>query len=201
MIEVEQKFLVSPVQLDLILAQSEFVKESVFIDIYYDTPDWSLTKSDVWLRQRGGTWELKVPLDGVSKDKATNHYEEIQPEQAIRDFLQLTKQGDLWADLLNYNYRPFCQLETTRRKYQQAEFIIDVDVVRASNFHYALMEVELLVDDVKELAIAKDKILTWAKDHNLELKPIYGKVIAYLQQEKPEHFQALVDSGTIRLNN
>lgn len=200
MIEIEQKFLVTKNQLDQLLGQIEFIQEKVFTDIYYDTPDYSLTKDDIWLRQRDGVWELKVPLDGLEKDYITDHYEEIDDERKIGEFLQIDSINNLSQDLAVYNYRPFCELTTTRRKYKQGDFNIDVDVVKGDNFNYAILELELLIEVLADAQIAKTKILTWAKAQGLAVKSVYGKVIAYLQQERLQHFQALVDSGTIKIH-
>ncbi len=199
MIEIEQKFLVDQDQLENLLKTASFIKELSFVDVYYDTPDYALSKDDIWLRQRDSTWELKVPLDGRKKDYLTDQYEEIIVDEQIRQFLQIDSKQDLAQALLLYNYRPFCELKTVRRKYQQGEFNIDVDVVSGENFNYALIEVELLVDSFADAEIAKTKILIWAKEHNLEVKSVFGKVILYLQQQRPQHFQALVDSGTIKI--
>lgn len=200
MIEVEQKFLVDRDQLENLLKTVRFIKEFSFVDTYYDTPDYALSKDDIWLRQRDRAWELKVPLDGQKKDYLTNQYEEIVADEQIRQFLQIDSKQDLAQALLLYNYRPFCELKTVRRKYQQGEFNIDVDVVSGENFNYALIEVELLVDSSADVEIAKTKILTWAKEHGLAVKSVFGKVILYLQQQRPQHFQALVNSGTIKIN-
>jgi adenylate cyclase class IV len=65
-IEVERKFnLPSGKDLsDRVTALGGEVKGKVqFTDSYWDTAGCTLTRRDVWLRQRDGAWELKLPVE------------------------------------------------------------------------------------------------------------------------------------------
>ena len=50
MIEVEKKFIVSQDELARLTAGAHLLGEEKHTDVYYDTPDHSLTKRSVWLR-------------------------------------------------------------------------------------------------------------------------------------------------------
>ena len=88
---------------------------------------------------------------------------------------------------------------TTRTKYRKDGFNIDLDDVNFdSDFDYQLAEIELLISDDENELEATQKILEFAKKHGLTDEPIRGKVIEYLMQKRPKHYQDLVNSGTIQ---
>ena len=61
MIEVEKKFILTTEQEKSLIEGADFLGEKKFTDIYYDDEDFSLTKKDLWLRNREGRFELKIP--------------------------------------------------------------------------------------------------------------------------------------------
>uniref|UniRef100_A0A4W6C377 Thiamine triphosphatase n=1 Tax=Lates calcarifer TaxID=8187 RepID=A0A4W6C377_LATCA len=63
-VEVERKFLCSEDTvrtLEEIGGMSVCVGQRQIQDRYFDTPRFDLTLRDMWLRNRGGCWELKCP--------------------------------------------------------------------------------------------------------------------------------------------
>ena len=64
MIEIEKKFILTPEQEQALIKGADFIEEKEFTDIYYDDKILSLTTKDIWLRERAGKFELKVPLAG-----------------------------------------------------------------------------------------------------------------------------------------
>jgi len=86
MIEVEKKFRLTDTQRESLIKDAEFVSEKTFTDTYYDTADYQLTTKDVWLRQRGENFELKVAVH-FGYDRPADQYDEITDVQAIREIL------------------------------------------------------------------------------------------------------------------
>jgi hypothetical protein len=60
--EIERKFLVNQKILDYCQAHSLSQKQLKFADTYYDDKLYSLTRKDMWLRERNNNWELKTPI-------------------------------------------------------------------------------------------------------------------------------------------
>eukprot|EP01044_Picomonas_judraskeda_P016451 COSAG03_NODE_2927_length_2350_cov_90.655709_2_plen_347_part_00 len=90
-IEVERKFLL-PVDADslealrrrIVAKGGALIKRISFEDSYFDSPSYSLTLGDHWLRQRDGAWELKVPGRHVG---GTAVYTELETELEIASAL------------------------------------------------------------------------------------------------------------------
>jgi predicted adenylyl cyclase CyaB len=198
MIEVEKKFILNDDDIDRLTTGAEFLKEKTFTDIYYDTTTYALTTKDVWLRSRDGRFELKIPLHHKDLDRLADQYEELEEKGKIRAVLGLPKKGTFSENLSEGGYSPFCELTTTRRKFKKDEFNIDLDTVHSADFSYNIGEVELMVDDVTEMSGAIDKIMAFAKEKNLTIAPVRGKVLEYLKLKNPKHYQALVKAGVIK---
>jgi hypothetical protein len=58
-IEVEQKFEIDDDLVERVAQSLVFVGSKRLEDSYFDTPTFSLTTSDYWLRLRDNSWELK----------------------------------------------------------------------------------------------------------------------------------------------
>ena len=79
-IEVERKFEVPEDFRERLPAAgfevvTGFAVESL-VDVYYDTRDFSLIKSDHWLRQRNGDWEMKYPVGQMHDGGGVTLYHE-----------------------------------------------------------------------------------------------------------------------------
>jgi adenylate cyclase class IV len=197
MIEVEKKFILNEQDKKRLIQDAQFLNELIFSDIYYDTEDFSLTSRDRWLRSRDGRFELKLPLhDGA--DRLADQYDELEDEQKIRAALNLPVLGKFVDNLSQAGYSPFCVCKTTRRKYKKDPFIIDLDAVDFRDFTYHIGEIELMVNDASEIEGAIGKIIAFAKEQNLAIVPVRGKVIEYLKRVKPDHYQALVLAGVAK---
>jgi adenylate cyclase class IV len=65
-LEIEAKFFFTQADEERIAKHSEvkLVKTKKFTDIYFDSPSrgFPLTTRDIWLRQRSGNWEVKIPI-------------------------------------------------------------------------------------------------------------------------------------------
>lgn len=197
MIEVEKKFILNEQDKERLTKDAQFLNERVFTDIYYDTEIFSLTSKDKWLRSREGRFELKLPLHGGT-DRLADRYDELEDEQKIREALNLPSNGNLADNLVKNGYSPFCTCKTTRRKYKKEPFIIDLDIVDFQNFTYNIGEIELMVNDKSEIEGAIEKIMNFAKEQNLTIAPVRGKVIEYLKRVKPNHYQALVQAKVVK---
>jgi len=197
MIEVERKFAPTDEQLQKISDAATFIQEKIFTDIYYDTPSYSLTENDTWLRQRQGAWELKVASE--KNVGATDIYHEIVEIEKISQFLQEKLGNSLDKLIAKGTIEPFAELVTRRKKFTFGSFNIDVDTVSAENLSYSLAEIEMLVKDESEKAAAAEAIDQLAHDFGLSCDAIIpGKVLAYMEINRQNHFNHLMEKGVIR---
>lgn len=202
MIEVEKKFLLTKDQEKKLIEGAEFIGEKVFTDIYYDTQDYQLTANDKWLRQRAGKWELKVSFNKDAANRKGDLYDELEDDGKIKKFFNFPAEKDLNEALKENGHAEFCICKTTRKKYKKHGFGIDIDLAEFEDesgpWHYELAEIELMVQDKKQMPEALEKIISFAKENGLETGYVRGKILVYLKEKKPEHFQALVDAGVAR---
>jgi len=200
MIEVERKFALTEESERALTRDAEFVKEKSFLDVYYDTASYLLTTRDLWLRERDRRFELKLPLHGKDRtDFSATRYREIDDETGIRQELEIPMRGEFLDDLEEEGYQPFCYITTVRRKYRKNGFTIDCDTVTSDDdFSYRVGEVEMIVEDESQMGEAQTQIEKFLTDHGIELKLVRGKILEYLKQKRPEHFQALVEAGGIK---
>ena len=185
MIEVERKFILKEGDIDKLTKRAEFISEKTFTDTYYDTAEFSLTTKDIWLRQRGDRFELKVPLNqGESMtNRVLDQYEEYETEEEIRKILNLPEKKTLKEDLEESGYHPIATLITTRKKYKKGEFIIDFDII---DFGYSIGEIELMIKDKSEIKKASDKIIAFAEENGLIISAVLGKLVEYIRRNDPE---------------
>jgi len=176
MIEVEQKFKISGDGYKKLLDAAEFVKEVKNSDILYDDQNFSLLSKDIWLRQRNGEMELKIPK---KDDKLKiDIYEEIVGVDEICQALNVQNLD---------SFLPLYNLVTIRQKYKLANFNIDVDEVfsRINDFRCRLLEIELMVDSESDKEFAAQKIADLAKKYGLHERA-NGKNIEYMSIYLPE---------------
>jgi len=200
MIEIEKKFILTDAQKEKLLENAEFLDEKTFTDVYYDTPQYTLTKNDIWLRTRNGKFELKLPLQKNGRG-LTNQYHEIEGEEKIRQIFDIIPRKSFLEDIQSFGYVSFGECKTTRRKYKKEKFTIDMDEVNFSNSDYFVTEIELLVESKEEIKKANDEILAFADLMGLNLpaggKNLRGKMSEYLFRYKPKHYRVLVDAGVV----
>ncbi len=196
-IEVEKKFLLNAKQIKKVTADAVYLGRKKIRDIYWDNDNFELTKKDWWLRERDGDFELKTPLHAKGA-RSADQYREITDSRQIRQ--ALTLKGDSLPDALAERaLKPFADLLTTRQKYKQGDFNIDIDQVSANDFDYAIVEIELLVARQEQMQPAIARIKNFAHDKGLSWpqKPVAGKLIVYIAQKKPVHYRALCRAGVV----
>lgn len=163
-VEVERKFKVTAdTKIKLVEIGAELHKEKVFLDKYYDNPNYSLTLKDCWLRQRNESWELKVVNGQFTK--LASQYQEITETNEIADFLvnhfhRLDLKG-LAVDLVikKLDLQPFVEYTTTRQTYFLPECIIDLDL---TDFGYQVGEIEVMATDKSQIPRALETITSVA---------------------------------------
>jgi len=198
MIEVEKKFILTPEQEKSLIEKAEFLGEKQFTDTYYDDENFSLTTKDIWLRERDGKYELKLPMNESLENRVSDQYRELDVEDDILAHFGARAGISIKDFLIEKEYKPFCEITTTRRKYKKEGFGIDLDVM---DFGYTLAEIELMTDDESKIKEATHSIIQFAKDHGISPGaeiPIRGKVVEFLRTKNPAHFQALIDAKVIR---
>lgn len=194
MIEVEKKFILTPEQEDKLIEGAEFLGEKKFTDIYYDDDDFSLTSSDIWFRERDGTYELKLPMNESLEQRASDQYRELDTEKDIQAYFNA--HTPIQKILEEKNYKPFCTITTTRKKYKKEGFGIDVDTM---DFGYNLVEIEYMTNDESKVKEATQNIIAFAKKHGIDTsKIVRGKVVEYLDRKNQKHFQALLKAEVFK---
>jgi adenylate cyclase class IV len=190
MIEVEKKFILTPGQEKSLIKGAEFLGEKKFTDTYSDDVNYVLTGQDLWLRSRDGKWELKVPMNKKLKERVSDQYKELETEQEILEYFACDKKDSFKDFLAKYNFRPFCNITTARKKYKKEGFGIDLD---AMDYGYTLAEIELMVKTKIAMAKATKDIIAFAKKHKIKTDEVVrGKVVEYLRLNNPEHFEKLI---------
>ncbi len=195
MIEIEKKFLVNQYGLMKIIRNAKFISSQKLIDIYYDKPSFGLTRKDWWLRNRNGKIELKMVIIDNNKNNAIDRYKEVDHELNIRELLNIKSNKPLLESLETYGIKPFARIIAQRKKYKKSEFTIDFDI---TDFGYSICEVEILVKNDSEIQQALEKIEKFRKQNNLSSKVVRGKLIEYIYENRPKHYQVLLKAGVIK---
>lgn len=198
MIEVEKKFILTNLERERLLDGAEYLNERVFTDIYYDTTDFRLTSRAQWLRSRDGRFELKLPLHA---DPHPLVHDELEDEDTIKKVLGFEGDQEFGRHLEENGYSAFCTCTTARKKYKKCDFVIDLDITtfEGTDFVFAVGEIELMVSEESAVEEAIQRLMAFAREHQLAVVPVRGKVVEYLKQCKPQHYRALVAAGQRRL--
>jgi len=165
MIEVEKKFIPTSEEIERVIQGADLLEEETHTNVYYDTENYELTTKVRWLRNRGGKFELKIPLNW----KPNNHgvivqFEELEDDDEIRKFFGISSQANTLEEDLNANgYKPFASITTTRKKYKKGELFFVID---STNFDFTILEIELMVDSESEIKKAEEKILAFADPYS-----------------------------------
>ena len=190
MIEVEKKFILTPEQKKALTDGAEFLGEKIINDKYYDDENYSLTKKDIWLRNRNGKFEVKLPLNVSIEKRISDQYKEIEDEKEIKKYFKFDKNKSILGSLDYKGYKPFYIVSTTRKKYRKEGFNIDIDV---TDFGYNVIEIEYMIEDNANLKETTDKIILFAKKHGIDTDTyVRGKAEEYLRRNNPKHYQKLV---------
>ncbi|PIS05437.1 MAG: hypothetical protein COT81_01500 [Candidatus Buchananbacteria bacterium CG10_big_fil_rev_8_21_14_0_10_42_9] len=195
MIEVEKNFELNLGEKEKLIKKAVPTKKISFVDSYYDTVDYDLTKKDLWLRTRDGKFQLKAPLNKQSiHERSTDQYKEIENEAEIARELGLALRTNLADTLKEKDILPFATIKTERDSYRSGKFNLDFDEM---DFGFSTFEVEILVDNEADIAAAENDILTFAKEYGIVSKLGHGKLLEYLIRFNPKHSKALVDSCVV----
>ena len=172
-----------------------------FRDVYYDTAACSLTRRDMWLRCREGSWELKLPVEEDAKRSGGERtvFREIEGDELVNRALcgLLDGGGDsLDATLRGAALAPFADFTTTRSKWALGGCAIDADV---ASFGHAVMEIEVLVAEAGEVQAAEAEIARVAELVGAQpLGVLGGKLETYIRRHAPDVLSALVDEGILQ---
>ena len=196
MIEIEKKFILTDEEEKALIKDAEFLGEVINTEKYYDDADYSLTKKDLWFRNRNGRFELKVPMNESIENRVSDQYMELEDDKDILEYFNVDLGQSMEDFLMQKGYKPFCEMVTTRRKYKKEGFNIDLDV---ADFGYKLAEIEYMIEEDVDMEEATNIVLDFAKKHNIVIPDfIYGKVIEYLKINNPKHLQILIDEKVVK---
>lgn len=180
MIEIEKRFQPIEEQIKALLEGAEFVGEVLLHDIYYDYIDYRLLKNDIRLRERNGSFELKI-------GKKSGVAEEIENEDEIAKYFGI--RGGL-RNFVKNELIVFMDFSNNRKSYKKDGFNIDIDKM---SFGYEVCEIELLVEDENKIKEAEEKIVNFAKKYKLEPSKLLAKRIEYLKRFKPEIYKEVYE--------
>lgn len=195
-IEVEKKFLLTPVARQAVTAGATQTDHQVMTDSYYDDANWKLATNDTFLRQRDELWELKVgdPTLPPHGERKTTRYEEITEPEEIAERLGLPS-ADLGAELSAAGYEAFAVITTDRTTYQKDGFTIVLDhVTYPEGDSYDIIEIELVGDSLED---AEQRILDYASKLGLPHDSVLGKLQEYCVRHRPDHISAMKEAGQI----
>lgn len=196
MFEVEKKVALKEADLKTIERLGTFLGSRILTDTYFDTADFRYTTNDIWLRERECQFELKIGVRGIKGQ--VDRYEEVTNESKILKKLGLEKEKDLYKALTNAKIFPYATFQTARRKYQIEEFTIDLDLAYFDDFIYRIAEIEMVVNKESKISQAEKSIIQFIERLGLDLnQPVKAKLIEFLSQKNPTHYQALVASGIV----
>ena len=194
MIEIEKKFPCSDsTEAHLVQKGAEFIKTVTHTDTYFDTSEFDLTTKEIWLRKRNGRFEMKIPLHELGgKGTVVERYKELETDDEIRSFLQLGE-GD-FETIVREAFVPFATIMTTRKKYRLSEYNIDID---ETDFGYRVLEIELMLEDDGDHEQVAKQLVDFARSIGLDIEFVRGKVLTYISEHNPSHYQALEEAGVI----
>ena len=184
MIEVEKNFQPTEEQLKAMLLNAEFIENKSIRDVYYDFDNLKLLKDSIKLRNRNGSFELKIGKPGgvdqeiENKEEIENYFNTDNLDQFIKDNL---------IEIINYNI--------DRKKYKKGDFNIDID---ETDFGYKICEIECLIEKEEDIKITKEKIYNLAREYNWEIKKIPGKRAEYLRLLKPDIYKEIYGEKLIK---
>jgi hypothetical protein len=166
-----------------------------------------------------GEWQLK---QGRGESSTSTVYEETEGDVAVSNALSLLEENtrdepstksetfDGYAIPKipggeNCGLLPFCRLETTRSSWSAGGdhegMVVDLD---ATNTGYGVGEVETLVEEASDIAKAKERVQSLisriTENINSDDGPAIGKLEHYLINNRPQHYQACIESGVIKTN-
>lgn len=199
MIEVEKKFTLTKETEMRIAESAKFVGEETITDVYYDDPDYSIVSRDMWFRNRDGKFELKVFI-GDFDNRVIDQYEEIEDEARIRTILGLSDEGQFPQALKEKGIMPFLTCVTVRKTYTWGDFTIVIDTVDLNHeLTYRLGEIELMVENKNKMSGATERILAFAE--TLGVSPVApdGKIVHYLKEKRPAHYEAFKNRKSFAL--
>lgn len=197
MIEVEKKVALKASDLKKIEQIGTFLGCRILTDTYFDTPDFRYTTSDIWLRERECKFELKVGIKNLNRK--VDRYDELSDEGEILKKLGLEKEKDFSKALSKAKIFPYATFQTIRRKYQIEKFTVDLDLAYFDDFIYRIAEIELLVNSESKISQAEETLNHFIKKIGLDPhRPIKAKLIEFLSQKNPTHYQALLASGVVQ---
>lgn len=180
MIEVERQFQITLEQAGRLLRNAHGVITTQLNETYFDTPDFSFLKQDIWLRKRNERFELKARKAANQALAQLEIYTELSKEQEILEFLSIPTQGSLHG-YVSRELVPIIVMKTERKSFDLPPFHIDIDF---TDFGYIVCEIELH-EELGTSVQSEKKIVELAQKLGLSLVPAQNKAKEYVVQHYP----------------
>lgn len=186
MIEVEKRYKFDIQAKERLIKSARFVSNLEYRDIYYDKSDCDLLRQDIYLRNRNGQFELKLPVKVASRHTGTpRSYEEVENEDEIRRELAIGDAMPIIRALKQHGYSNIAEYKIFRSTYRIDDLRIDIDEM---DYGYEMIEIEILVDDLSDIGNAEKRIEEIATVCGLDSGYIHGKLEEYCRRFNPEIF-------------
>ncbi len=209
--EVECKFRYTDAVEAILAALGKPLGTKRFTDVYWDTNGCHLTTNDLWLRQRDGVWELKVPAFAANTMGSVDVYDEHHGLERVDAFLSkqmaklsLTRDGTGTPPMETFGLHPFAVIVTNRTSFavtpsfDKSNIVVRVDLDRTDT-NYKIGECELLVTDANDVQRAGGILQKFCRELALDTTPpIRGKVLEFIAHNRPKHYEMLVDCGLVQ---
>ena len=101
-IEIERKFTITEKIQQNIEKKAKFISQKEYTDLYYDNEEnnkYPLTKNDLWLRQRKGIWEMKIPI--YLYEKIIQNKNSIETTTELKSKSEMRTVTDKYKELEN----------------------------------------------------------------------------------------------------
>lgn len=219
--EIERKFECNETNLSLIKEFAFDMKKIKMVDMYYDDPDYSLSRMDYWLRKRNDDFELKWPQTKGSNSEIDSYYESTDHHKIMTTIegrvyknSSITDTNSITQWLSSRKLEIFGRFITHRTRYclqfDKYNVFVDIDDVlyepnrdddtNSQSKQYTIGEIELhddgLNDQLKETEKADIMTGIMAK-LRITPKPVRGKVLEFLKRFRPNHYNSLKTSGQL----
>jgi uncharacterized protein YjbK len=203
--EMEIKLSLNRVEIERLVRLFANLGNQTIRDIYFDSSDFRLTKKDIWLRYRtsskGSGFEMKVGAPSNLTSLGMTDYEEVRDINRIALTLGISTEEVNEYGLQVAGYPIFCSCITSRSKWKNGVFTVDVDdssFAGYPNFSFPVVELEVEAENLEK---AEELARSLFSERRIDFRLLpFGKICEFLRVNKPNHFQVLVDVGVIKLS-
>lgn len=163
-------------------------KEVFFVDVFYDTKDWSLAKNGFWLKKRFINEKENWNLKNTKEQQQWLNIKSTTFQKKTEFLKELHFQG-----IKRKNLKPFCSISCFRKIFR-----CDEDVMYLESFYFDEKnnnEFFLLGSFIKKGRVKNSKLFELISDN--VLVPYKRKVVEYLSRYEKKVYGELLEASII----